>query len=101
MNEQLLKEFFDKLILFWYKLTPEDVEKISILLHQPQYYHIESMADALSISRTQVYRLKRQGIIPPPKKIAGLKEKVYTSSQVNSIRKQLAIQIQAQNSTTQ
>lgn len=78
------------LLRLWQELTPEQAEKITLLLHRPQYYHIESLARELDISRTQVYRLKKLGIIPPPLKIAGFKEKVYTSAQVGEIKKRLS-----------
>lgn len=73
----------------WQALTPEDLEKIALIIHKPQIYHTEALADTLGISRTQLYRLKKQGVIPPPKKIPGLKEKIYTLAQVNEIKKRL------------
>lgn len=74
----------------WQNLSPEDLHRIALLVHQPQYYHTEALADALGISRTQFYRLKRRNLIPPPMKIPGLKEKLYTSFQLEQIKKQLA-----------
>lgn len=89
ISEKQMAELIKAFLEIWQNLTTEDLEKIALLIHKPQFYHAESLADALGISRTQLYRLRRQGIIPEPRKIPGLKQKLYTPQQLQEIKKQL------------
>lgn len=89
IDERQMTDLIEILRQIWQTLTPEDLEKIAMLIHKPRFYHTEALADALDISRTQLYRLRRQGIIPEPRKMPGLKQKLYTSQQLLEIKKQL------------
>lgn len=58
-------------------LTIEDFEKISTLIHRPETLGREEAAKFLGVSMSKFYELRDKGIIPQPRKVKGLKEKVY------------------------
>lgn len=58
-------------------ITCEDLEQISIIIHNPQTMGREEAAKYLGISLNKFHELRDQGLIPEPRKRKGFKEKEY------------------------
>ena len=66
-------------------ITEDQLEEISILIHQPEYVGRECAAQMLGVSLNRFYELRDQGIIPMPRKCKGHKEKMYSVYELRKV----------------
>jgi len=58
-------------------LTQEELDTISAIIHQPRTMGREAAAQFLGLSLNEFHKLRNAGIIHDPRKVKGLKEKMY------------------------
>jgi len=58
-------------------LTQEELDTISAIIHQPRTCGREAAAEYLGLSLNRFHELRKAGIIRDPRKVKGLKEKMY------------------------
>jgi len=59
-------------------LTPDQIEEITILIHEPRFVGRDEAARMLGVSMNHFYELRDAGKIPMPRKVRGQKEKLYS-----------------------
>lgn len=67
-------------------ITEDQLEEISILVHQPECVGREDAARMLGVSLNRFYELRDAGIVPMPKKIRGRKEKMYSVYDIKKVK---------------
>ena len=70
-------------------ISPDDVEKLSILIHPVETVGREHAAKFLGVSLNRFHELRDEGIIKPPRVVAGLKEKQYYMSDLKKAKERL------------
>jgi len=66
-------------------LTPDQIEEIALIVHEPEFVGREEAARMLGVSLNRFYELRDQGIIPMPRKVRGQKEKLYSVYELNKV----------------
>ena len=73
-------------------ISEDQLEEISIIIHEPTYIGREEAANILHVSMNRFYELRDCGKIPMPKKVKGHKEKMYNRYEICKCMKLLELQ---------
>jgi len=66
-------------------LTPDQIEEIALIVHEPHFVGRECAAEFLGVSLNRFYELRDAGIIPMPRKVRGQKEKLYSMYELRKV----------------
>ena len=73
-------------------ITSKELEQISTIIHRPITVGREAAAQFLGLSLNKFHELRDKGLIPPPKKRKGFKEKEYYMSDLCKYLESLKLQ---------
>lgn len=66
-------------------LSPDQIEEIALIVHEPKFYGREDAAKFLGVSLNKFHELRDHGIIPMPRKVRGQKEKLYNVYELRKV----------------